>query len=111
MAPSRIDHRLVAGSTSVLEFILRKNGVVFDITNDVVEMVISKGQGRSSHLKIVSAATAHADNVNSKVHMSVATPVIRTPETWWYEIWRVEPSGKSSLHVVGELHIIPTVKV
>ena len=105
----------MAGEKATFEWVLyTPNGRPRDLTDDTVDLYVSKGVDRVSHLKKTSAPGEHYDAVNGTIRFtfnpsgSLDVPFSRDPQTWWYEIWIVVDGMP---HTVGELNISPSIRV
>lgn len=110
----------MAGEKATFEWTLRMpDGVPYDLTDDTVDLYVSKGVDRAFHLKKSSLPGAHWNALGGTVRMTLnatsATdvPFARIHQIWWYEIWHTPSSGgaDSQPRIVGELNIAPSIRV
>lgn len=116
MKPMRIDYEMTSGSQEVIDFPITdlQTGAPINITTDTVYMYISMGQGIPAHIKKTSSPGAHQNAASGIVRFTVTpqdVPARTYRQVWWYEIWRVTSAGVPTLHRVGELQLLSTVRI
>lgn len=113
--PARIDREMMSGSGATYEFVLTDSaGRPAPLASANVEMHISKGQGRSAHLKKTSTPETHYNSAGGVVRFTVSpadVPARAFHQTWWYEIWRIPTEGEPKVHIVGELQLLPSSRI
>jgi hypothetical protein len=116
LTPPQVCLRVPRQTDSVWEFVLGDAlGRPVDIAGSQVEFLVLDKPGGTIKLDLINDITDHLDETNGTTefeidHHAFDAETSTDDRMWVFELWRIRPSGKQSLHLAGNFILEAVLK-